>query len=270
MRVDRIRSSGKKILKERPRLYSLGQWFFLNIKEAGDRFFFRYRYPSVSYVRFRKPALTAMRAKKFHSQYGQDYYLWTTVFHGKAAGVYVDIGGNDPVELSNSYYLEQQGWQGMAFDPLARAARLWSRHRTATFHHAAISDTAETRDFVEIEIRDGWEHTLSGFKEFVREEDKQRFGFREYPVRAAPLTDFASEDTHIDIIMIDVEGAEEVVLRGIDLERLQPDYLMIENVSELGGGQAVRGHAAAHGYDLIARIGAADDLFKRRGLSIAQ
>ena len=266
MKLDGLRSGGKRLLGASPVMYRLGKRAFVKFKLYNDHKIFKSRYPAASCIDYDVAALKEMRAGGFYSQYGQDNYLWNEIFKRKPTGFYVDIGGNHPIINSNSYFFERRGWRGMAFDPLARAAGQWGKERSAVFHHAAISETAETRDFIEIKESQGWEHALSGFKGFVRDEDMQLYGYLEYPVRAAPLGEFVTPGTHIDLIMIDVEGAEEIVLRGIDLAALKPDYVMIENVSEVGGAEAIRRQTIDQGYDLIARIGAADDLFRRRGL----
>jgi FkbM family methyltransferase len=229
-----------------------------------DRAAFRRAHPEARYVQYSKRELARLHAEGYSSQYGQDHYLWTEVLRGQTPGFFVDIGGNDPVELSNSYHLEQNGWRGVAFDPLSRAESLWRESRSAEFHRVAISDERSERSFVEFFPLTGWEHTLSGFAGYVRDEDMRMYEHAEYLVTTAPLADFLPDGTSIDVLMIDVEGAEELVVRGVDLLRTRPRYVMVENVSAVGGGKNIRALITAAGYDVVARIGGADDLFRRR------
>lgn len=166
--------------------------------------------------------------------------------------------------LSNSLFLEEKGWGGIAFDPLSIMEGRWRQERKAAFHRVAIGSQRRDVEFVEIIPKDGWENALSGFREFVRQEDVQMYGSREYLVRTAPLGDFVEEDQGIDVIMIDVEGAESVVLDGIDFELLGPTHMIIENISRIGGGESIRELLTARGYTLVARIGGSDDIFTRR------
>ena len=49
----------------------------------------------------------------YYSQRGQDL-LMDILFH-KDDGFFLDIGGNDPIKISNTYYFEKKGWKGLAF-----------------------------------------------------------------------------------------------------------------------------------------------------------
>jgi hypothetical protein len=92
----------------------------------------------------------------------------------------------------------------------------------------------------------------------------EAFGYDEYPVECVPLGDLIPADRKVDLLMIDVEGAELKVMEGIDFDAIRPTYVMIENVSEIGGSEAIRSAMADRGYVLEARIGAADDVFRRQ------
>lgn len=48
-----------------------------------------------------------------YSQIGQDLYVLNNV---KEPGFYIEVGAFDPVNLSNTYLLEQKGWKGLSFD----------------------------------------------------------------------------------------------------------------------------------------------------------
>lgn len=261
--LGKLRHAGKRGLARWPPLYRIGQGIFVTLKLLLDKAVFRIRHPSAEYVRYSSGQLAAMAAQGYRSQYGQDFYLWNVVFRRQAEGFFVDIGANHPVDLSNSYFFESQGWQGSAFEPLARFEAAWKEHRSAEFHRAAIAEVRQRRAFVEINSPAGWEHTLSAFREHVRPEDMQMFGYVEYDVVTAPLETFVATTTPIHLVMIDVEGAELSVLRGVDVGRFQPTCIMVENVGKLGGDESVRTFLAGYGYTLVARIGGADDVFVR-------
>ena len=77
----------------------------------------------------------------------------------------------------------------------------------------------------------------------------------------APLAELLPDLQSCDLLMIDVEGAEEEVLRGVDLEKLQPRCILIENNRVPGGDESVRSHACGRGYRFAARIDQTDDVF---------
>lgn len=83
-----------------------------------------------------------------------------------------------------------------------------------------------------------------------------------YEVDSKPLTQLLPQVDHLDLIMIDVEGAELFVIDGLGLGTLHVDWLLIENVSVLGGDERVRMVLKAHGYALCARIASTDDLYE--------
>jgi FkbM family methyltransferase len=262
MRLDTLRRQGKRALSKSPVFYSTGRLVFVYFRELMDHVAFKLSFRDVPYIHYSRRRLSQMKHRGYRSQYGQDYYLWTTILKRSSSGFFVDIGGNHPVDLSNSYFLEQRGWTGLAFDPLSQFEPAWRELRSARFNRIAIAATETTRDFIEIQARDGWEHTLSGFRDFVRQEDMDQYGFLEYPVECSTISRYVNSDQHVDLVLIDVEGAERGVIAGLDLEHLRPDFLMVENVVALGGDAELRKIMFSYGYALIARIGSADDIFE--------
>lgn len=68
--------------------------------------------------------------EKFFSQYLQDQYLDTKVFKGKRGGVFVDIGANDGVSLSNSYFFEKfRSWRGLWIEPIRAIFQQLQKYR---------------------------------------------------------------------------------------------------------------------------------------------
>ncbi|WP_337188874.1 FkbM family methyltransferase [Phenylobacterium sp.] len=262
MRVSVLRKPLKRALHGTP-FYRVAKrsWDLLRVME--DRAAFKAQYPSAEYVSYSKDRLSQLRSDGYYSQFGQDYYLWNTVFRGlERPGFFVEVGANHPRANSNSLLLEQKGWSGVAFDPIASFAPMWAEQRRTPFHNVAVSAKRETRKFVEILADVGWEHQLSGFEGYLRPDDVAIHKSRTYDVECGPLADYIDDGQVVDIAFVDVEGAEELVLAGIDFERVSPRYFLVENMSPPGGGRQVRDLLAKHGYRLVARVGATDDLFE--------
>ena len=219
--------------------------------------------PGVEIVNFSKSEVEQSRADGFHAQFGQDKYLQEEIFRGMAGGSFLDIGCNHPIANNNSLFFESRGWSGLAFDPIERFAAEWSEHRKARFFRVAISEEPGEREFIEFIPREGWEHQLSGFADTVRREDLAVHAYRSYPVPCGPLREFAPDLEHVDIAFIDVEGAEEFVIRGLGLRDLTIDWILVENMQEIGGSERVRVLLESFGYKMRARIAATDDLFQR-------
>ena len=66
----------------------------------------------------------------FTSQIGQDQFVIEQL--GEITnGTFVDIGGHDPIYLSNTYYLEKQlGWRGIAVDIQNSFSQGWAEIRS--------------------------------------------------------------------------------------------------------------------------------------------
>ena len=183
-------------------------------------------------------------------------------------GFFIEIGANDPVINNNSYFLEQQGWLGIGIDPISRFETLWQENRKSHFFCGAVAEKSMTIDFVEILSKQGWEHALSGFKQHVREEDMSMYDHIEYKVQAKPLDDYLKNIPRVNVIMIDVEGAEIQVLQGINFEQLKPDLVLIENIKTYGGCNQVREYMQKNGYHCHARIAATDDVFLKNDFTL--
>ena len=238
------------------------------IKRRQDKAAFRANYPTVPYIYFRPGEIDAIRAKGYYGQIAQDYFI--DLLFDKTDGRFLDIGANNPEANSNTFALEQKGWTGFAFDPMRSLAERWAGRKGTTFVNAGISDRAEVRRFVEVIPNVGWEHQLSSFREFMRAEDLKLYEHIEYDVECAPISSFLTENEVFDFVSIDVEGAEGLILKGMDFDTAPPRAILLENVSEIGGSNEHRRFLEGKGYMLIARIHASDDLFVQRGDNASQ
>lgn len=52
-----------------------------------------------------------------YSQFKQDVYIKNKFFKDKQDGMFVDVGGNDPINCNNTYLFEKAGWTGIAIEP---------------------------------------------------------------------------------------------------------------------------------------------------------
>lgn len=261
--LEKLRPLGKRALANMPGVYGFGKAVYQGMKARSERENIRSNYPGVAFIDYSAAKLAEIWAQGFSSQFGQDYYLWTQVFSQRPTGCYIEIGANHPSLNSNSKFLETQGWTGLSFEPLSTFQELWKETRSNPLLQVAISSEEGKQDFVEILSKDGWEHQLSAFAKYVRPEDVAMYGSKSYKVQTAPLTSYVGPDTQIDILMLDVEGAERAVLAGIDFRHLRPDYLLIENNAAVGGDPSLRSMVKGLGYNFIARLGLSDDLYER-------
>ena len=59
-----------------------------------------------------------------YAQDGEDRFLVNTVFAGRAAGMYLDIGASHPSRISNTWLLYKLGWSGVTVEPIERLSKL--------------------------------------------------------------------------------------------------------------------------------------------------
>jgi FkbM family methyltransferase len=242
-------------------LYDFAKGVYAQYKVSRDRDLFTEKYPNAKYIYYSVNQIAKQRSLGFHSQFGQDFFLWNYYLKNVPESVFVDIGANKPKTNSNSFFLETKGWKGIAIDPIKHFAQSWQKTRDTPLINGAVSDIIGEEDFIEILPKIGWEHALSGFKRYVRKEDLNIYQYKEYKVPVKPLSEYLDPTVNIELMLIDVEGAEMQVLKGIDFSVFSPRYLLVENDSIFGGCNLIRKHLVTKGYECVARIAATDDLF---------
>lgn len=205
------------------------------------------------------------RAKNlgYHSQRGQDFFV-DQLFKHKKSGFFVGVGANHPTLISNTWFFEQSGWQGLSFEPQDKLYELFKQVRHTDILPYVLGASDGEVEFATVDT-EGWQHALSGV-----------LGVAELAVPALEnhkvvtskkqmrrLDDVLIERgiDHVDFMSIDVEGFEMDVLRGLDLRRVSVDVLIIENDRTPFGDQGMRDFVMAQGYRYIARL-SGDDVFR--------
>ena len=192
---------------------------------------------------------------------------------GDGPGYFVELGANDGVRQSNTLFLERHlAWRGLLIEPALNNYLACCRHRSANtdiFCAACVpfeypdpvvwltyGDLMTTPDGLASDLPDPPEHARSALRHMDSRERPARF-----PARAAPLDALlreANAPDHIDLLSLDVEGAEIAVLRGIDHARTRFAYMVIE-CRDLSALQA---YLADHGYRLDRQLSHHDYLFR--------
>jgi len=144
-------------------------------------------------------------------------------------GVYFDVGANDPIidSVTKLFYLK--GWRGVNVEPLDHHYKnLCSDRPQDTNLKVVLGSSNKKQTFYEIEGGDG----LSTLKEEYAKDyqKKEKFSVKEKVVECKCLSevwnDLKLKTVHF--LKIDVEGAEEEVLKGIDLEVHRPWIIVVE------------------------------------------
>lgn len=204
-----------------------------------------------------------------YSQFGQDDYVFTKLFKNKQHGIFVDVGGNDPIKCNNTYLLEKNGWTGLAIEPQDNLRVLWKENRNTECLNYVIGPENKQVTFIEGGEN---EHGLSGIKGYNKVSKENQ---KEIIKEQKRLDEILKEKdlNNIDYLSIDVEGYEMSVLESIDFNKININIIGVENDlgfkkipfigkklgSELGN-KKIREYLHDKGYKHVARI-ICDDFF---------
>lgn len=194
----------------------------------------------------------------------------------------MEIGANDGITQSNTKYLEVfRKWKGILVEPYlenARKCRRWRARRTKIFHAACVSFEYNKKDVplvwsdlmttsldLELQIQDSWKHAKDG-ESYLEDEDLPIHQFFAPARTLTSILEEARAPNIIDLFVLDVEGAEMEVLKGIDFHRYSFGLMVIEtlNLSNVGC------YLEKFGYRQIGRISAHDYLFSTGKVSLSQ
>lgn len=158
------------------------------------------------------------KIERTYSQAYQDLFV-LTVLDGKRNGTYVEIGSSYPIDMNNTYILENEfDWTGVSFDRDEELNKLFLEQRK----NPIISCDATSVNYSEI--------------------------FEQYNL-----------PNRIDYLQVDIEPARQTLaaLKGIDLEKYRFNVITFETDVYVGGNQEVveesRSILKSHGYQLVAR-----------------
>jgi FkbM family methyltransferase len=153
------------------------------------------------------------------------------VFAGQSTGFYIDIGGGHPVADNVTFRAYLSGWQGLVIEPQADLQAIYAPVRPRdTVLNILVGRESGTASFHLVE-------RLHGFSTTVEAHAKGAGDFgADYKTLAMPmrrLADLCADHApaRIDLLKIDVEGAEADVIAGNDWSRFRPRLLIIEAVA---------------------------------------
>ena len=169
-------------------------------------------------------------------------------FERKRAGVFVEVGANHPVNGSQTWFLEQQGWSGVLVEPQAAlAAELRPARPAAKVFQAACSAPGHAGEANLILAEADGVATLSPQRD---SHGATYVGVER--VRLATLDEILVEAgiDRIDFLSLDVEGHELEVMRGLNFKKYRPALVVIED-----GVRDLQKHRflIAKGYRLVKR-----------------
>jgi FkbM family methyltransferase len=186
-------------------------------------------------------------------------------------GYFVELGAYDGVSFSNTLHLELfKNWSGLLIEPSPHqhALAVHNRAKRTSVVNAACVENQYNYDSIEL-IYSGFmtidtntkigglnstDHARLG-KQFIEGE------IYKFVVRAATLTEILDEvkaPIKIDFVSLDVEGSELNVLKGLNFQKYQVEYILIET-RDLN---QISNYLSTKGFQLIDKFSDQDFLFK--------
>lgn len=169
----------------------------------------------------------SIRAISF-AQNGEDIILMRA-FADAPGGFYVDVGAGDPIFGSLTWNLVTLlGWSGIDIEPQPElASRLRDKHARGVVLEKVVSRTSGDVSFFRLEDNWGMSTTL---KDLAVRHEAEGWSVVEERVESCTLDSVLEQycDRPIDLLKIDVEGAELEVLQSIELRRWMPKVLVVE------------------------------------------
>lgn len=164
-----------------------------------------------------------------YSQYLEDIFV-DSIFRGKATGTYIDIGANDPSELSNTKRFYDRGWTGVNVEPDVSMYNKICQTRPRDINlNLGIGKQADNLTFYELAP-----NTLSTFNKKSALESIKNEGAKivsETLVKIISLTELFKTtvpDTKVDFLSLDAEGYEQEILTSNDWKIYRPVAIVIE------------------------------------------
>jgi len=155
-------------------------------------------------------------------------------FGNMRGGLFVEVGANDPTSPeSQSFHLESQlGWSGLLVEPIPYLADLARQERPLATVCECACTSPEKVGFLELLIPRVENELLTGHASLEANIDEHNYQeFEKVKVEAITLSQLCYDKGihQIDLLSIDVEGAELDVLLGADLQKLRPRLILLED-----------------------------------------
>ena len=165
--------------------------------------------------------------KKSYSMDGEDLFI-SDYFKIRERGFYIDVGCYHPIHRNNTFLLHKKGWNGINIDIHKFSIDLFNYLRPNDFNYnLAVSNKNQVLDMY-------FQKQLSQLSTIEEEQAKKVFqgNIKKSKINAVTLDSILEEinadNLKIDLLDIDVEGADFKVLQGFSIEKYKPELICVE------------------------------------------
>lgn len=208
---------------------------------------------------------------QFHSQWGQDRFVYERYFTDKRNGVFIDIGAHDGIDKSNTLFFEREmGWTGVCLEANPTVYDRLTKNRLCRCENVAVFNQTGTVPFCLI---GGYAEMLSGISTVYNPLHEKRINHelalyggskKIINVKADTLESIFNRNgiNHVDFLSIDIEGGEFEALSSIDFSQVSIDVLTVE-VNYPSDKYSMDDLLLGHGFEEVATVGG-DVVYKHK------
>lgn len=168
-----------------------------------------------------------LKKKKTYSMDGEDLVI-LNFFKNKKKGFYIDVGCYHPIHRNNTFLLYKKGWNGINIDIHNFSIELFNflRPKDVNYNYAISNKNEMIKMYFQKELSQlstiEFDQAKKAFQGKIKEKEIQAFTLD----KILSLSNFAEKK--IDLLDIDVEGADLKVLQGLSLEKIKPELICVE------------------------------------------
>ena len=165
--------------------------------------------------------------KNSYSMDGEDLFL-NDYFKNKSNGFYIDVGCYHPIHRNNTYLLHNRGWHGVNIDIHKFSVDLFNYLRPKDFNcNFAVSNKNEIVEMF-------YQKNLSQLSTI---EEKQALKVFQGDIKKSKIQSLTLDailkktnlnNIKVDLLDIDVEGADLKVLEGFSVQKFKPEIICVE------------------------------------------
>lgn len=198
-----------------------------------------------------------------------DHYL-ASIFKHKSGGKFIEVGANDGLTQSNTYYLEfYMNWKGILVEPIPELFEKCVENRSAA--SVCVNCALVSNDYPDKQLELIYTPESNGLLSCVNNKKAEKLMKRTtekgliisvptYSLNDILFINKCKFGNHYDLMSLDVEGYEAEVLKGIDFKNWVIDYILVEELeTENNIGTILEPF-----YDKVDKLGVHDYLYKRK------